>query len=88
MQEKLKTNDNSNLIFSNKFCILLSKKGVITRTNIGCVKKAYGEKLYIGHYDIDLHKYEPQDKIKLCTINEIKLHKNYLKNNLKKNFFN
>ena len=46
-------------------------------TNIGCVKKAYGEKLYIGHYDIDLHKYEPQDKIKLCTINEIKLHKNY-----------
>ena len=42
-------------------------------SKITCIKKAYGDKIYIGSYDIDKKKYSALKDITLCTANDLVL---------------
>ena len=44
-------------------------------SNIVCIRKAYSNKFYIGHFEIDRNEYEVVKPISLCDSNDLKFDK-------------
>tara|TARA_Y100000741_G_C18080329_1_gene488368 strand:- start:28 stop:690 length:663 start_codon:yes stop_codon:yes gene_type:complete len=43
----------------------------ISHSKITCIKKAYGDKYYLGQFDIEKSKYTPIENLSLCSVEDL-----------------